>query len=55
MKIRVTAGKVAKDRDALLSGTALRILLEYFQAFKRKGWLFPGEERGDHLSERAAQ
>jgi site-specific recombinase XerD len=55
MKIRVTEGKGAKDRDTLLSETALRILREYFQAFKPKDWLFPGEERGDHLSERAAQ
>ena len=55
MKIRVTAGKGAKDRDTLLSTTALRILREYFQAFKPTDWLFPGGERGDHLSERAAQ
>ena len=55
MKIRVTAGKGAKDRETLLSETALRILREYFQAFKPKTWLFPGEEREDHLSERAAQ
>ena len=55
MKIRVTAGKGAKDRDTLLSETALRILREYVQAFKPKVWLFPGEGRDDHLSERAAQ
>ncbi|MBI4787484.1 MAG: tyrosine-type recombinase/integrase [Chloroflexi bacterium] len=55
MKIRVTAGKGAKDRDTLLSETALRILREYFQAFKPEVWLFPGEEHDDHLSERAAQ
>lgn len=55
MKIRVTAGKGAKDRDTLLSETALRILREYFTAFKPKDWLFPGEQLSDHLSERAAQ
>ncbi len=55
MKIRVTAGKGAKDRETLLSETALRILREYFKAFKPKVWLFPGEERDAHLSERAAQ
>ncbi len=55
MTIRVTAGKGAKDRYTLLSETALTILREYFRAFKPKDWLFPGEERDDHLSERAAQ
>jgi len=55
MQVRVTAGKGAKDRYTLLSETALTVLREYFCAFKPKGWLFPGEERGDHLSERAAQ
>ena len=33
----------------------MTVLREYFCAFKPKGWLFPGEEQGDHLSERAAQ
>jgi integrase/recombinase XerD len=55
MQIRVTAGKGAKDRYTLLSETALTVLREYFRAFKPKEWLFPGEIRGDHLSERAAQ
>jgi integrase/recombinase XerD len=30
-------------------------LREYFRAFKPKHWLFRGEVRGDHLSERSAQ
>lgn len=55
MQIRVTAGKGAKDRDTLLSENALIVLREYFRAFKPRVWLFPGEERDDHLSERAAQ
>ena len=55
MKIRVTAGKGAKDRETLLSETALRILREYFGQFKPKEWLFPGEERGNHLTERSAE
>lgn len=55
MSIRVTAGKGAKDRDTLLSETALTILREYFRAVKPKDWLFPGEERSNHLSERSAQ
>ncbi len=55
MQIKVTAGKGAKDRYTLLSETALTILREYFQAFKPKEWLFPGEERGDHLAESSAE
>ena len=55
MTIRVTAGKGAKDRETLLSTTALEVLREYFKAFKPKDWLFPGDTPGDHISERAAQ
>ncbi|MCL4488755.1 MAG: site-specific integrase [Chloroflexi bacterium] len=55
MQIRVTAGKGAKDRDTLLSATALEILRQYFRAFRPKDWLFPGDDPKDHLSERAAQ
>jgi site-specific recombinase XerD len=55
MTIRVTASKGAKDRDTLLSETGLTVLREYFRASKPKDWLFPSEERRDHLSERAAQ
>ncbi len=55
MTIRVTAGKGAKDRDTLLSETALTVLREYVRAFKPKDWLFPGNSPNDHLSERSAQ
>ncbi|MBI4674459.1 MAG: tyrosine-type recombinase/integrase [Chloroflexi bacterium] len=55
MTIRVTAGKGAKDRDTLLSVTALEVLREYAREFKPKDWLFPGDVPGDHLSERSAQ
>ena len=55
MVIRITAGKGAKDRDTLLSATALEILRQYFRAVKPKDWLFPGDDSNDHLSERAAQ
>ncbi|MBI5300586.1 MAG: tyrosine-type recombinase/integrase [Chloroflexi bacterium] len=55
MTIRVTAGKGAKDRDTLLSTTALEILREYVRVFKPRDWLFPGDDRSDHLSERSAQ
>jgi len=55
MQIRVTAGKGAKDRDTLLSETALIVLREYFRQYKPKDWLFPGDTPTDHLSERSAE
>jgi integrase/recombinase XerD len=55
MTIRVTAGKGAKDRDTLLSMNALEVLREYFRVFKPKDWLFPGEDRNDHLTKRTAE
>ncbi|MEW5721431.1 MAG: tyrosine-type recombinase/integrase, partial [Chloroflexota bacterium] len=55
MTIRVAIGKGAKDRDTLLSATALAILREYVRAFKPQDWLFPGDDGIDHLSVRAAQ
>ncbi|MBI5649480.1 MAG: tyrosine-type recombinase/integrase [Chloroflexi bacterium] len=55
MTIRITAGKGAKDRYTLLSPIALEVLREYFRLFKPKDWLFPGEDRTDHLAERSAQ
>jgi integrase/recombinase XerD len=55
MQIRVTASKGAKDRYTLLSERTLAILREYFQAFKPKAWLFPGNDATGHLSERSAQ
>lgn len=51
----MTADKGAKDRDTLLSETALTILREYARVFKLKDWLFPGDRPGEHLSERSAQ
>jgi len=55
MQIWVTAGKGAKDRYTLLSETALTVLRQYFKTERLQDWFFPGEEPGDHLSERSAQ
>jgi len=55
MQVRVTAGKGAKDRYTLLSEKTLMVLREYFQAFKPKDWLFPSDDRRDHMSERSAE
>ncbi len=53
--VRVNCGKGAKDRDTLLSDTALIVLRQYYLAEKPQDWLFPGEDSSDHLSERTAQ
>lgn len=55
MRVRVTAGKGAKDRETLLSETILPVLRDYYRAYKPKDWLFPGDDPNDHLSTRAAQ
>lgn len=55
MQIRVSAGKGAKDRYTLLSETTLKVLRDYVREQKPTDWLFPGEESGEHLSERSAE
>lgn len=55
MQIKVTASKGAKDRNNLLSAATLRVLRAYFKRFRPNEWIYPGDDRKDHLSERAAQ
>lgn len=40
--IYIKAAKGRKDRYAVLSEVALRVLLEYWKAYQPKNWLFPG-------------
>jgi integrase/recombinase XerD len=54
-QIKITAGKGAKDRYTVLSDLAWKFVCAYRRTYALKDWLFPGEEPGDHLSERAAQ
>ncbi|RNC29107.1 MAG: Tyrosine recombinase XerD [Candidatus Dichloromethanomonas elyunquensis] len=55
MLIRVRQGKGRKDRFTLLSCTALEILRTYAASNKLDSWLFPGEVKGEHISERSIQ
>jgi site-specific recombinase XerD len=53
--IRVRASKGRKDRYTLLSEVALQVLREYWKAYHPRGWLFPGQKEGRHLTSRTAE
>ncbi|MDR1410925.1 MAG: tyrosine-type recombinase/integrase [Spirochaetaceae bacterium] len=53
--ILVRAAKGRKDRYTLLSDRASRFIREYCGLYSIEGWLFPGQDRGEHLSIRSAQ
>lgn len=55
MLIHVKQGKGKKDRYTILSEIALIELRKYYQQYKPKGWLFPGNKEGEHISERTVQ
>ena len=50
MLIRVQQGKGQKDRDVMLSPKLLEILRAWWPVNKPKGWLFPGDLVGSHIS-----
>jgi integrase/recombinase XerD len=50
MLIRVRQGKGRKDRDVMLSPKLLEILRAWWPVKKPKGWLFPGDLVGSHIS-----
>ncbi|GIQ70998.1 hypothetical protein XYCOK13_38220 [Xylanibacillus composti] len=53
--IRVQQGKGKKDRQTLLSETALRAVRHYVERELPKVWLFPGQDNRRHLTERTVQ
>ena len=55
MTIHIKDAKGKKDRITILSRASLEILREYYKEYKPNGWLFPGEEEENHLSERSVQ
>ncbi len=55
MLIRVRQAKGRKDRYTILSEIALRELREYVKKYRPEGWLFPGEHKGKHITERTVQ
>ena len=50
MVIRIRQGKGQKDRDVMLSPKLLDILRAWWPVNKPKGWLFPGDLVGSHIS-----
>lgn len=53
--VKVRQGKGRKDRQTLLSAMATEVLDRYIELEKPEGWLFPGQRKGSHLTERSAQ
>jgi integrase/recombinase XerD len=50
MVIRIQQGKGQKDRDVMLSPKLLEILRAWWRVDKPKGWLFPGDRVGSHVT-----
>ncbi len=55
MLIRVREGKGKKDRYTLLSETCLKQLRKYYKKYLPGKWLFPGQKKSRHLTERSVQ
>lgn len=53
--IRIEQAKGAKDRQALLPETLLRLLRQYWQAYKPTSWLFYGMDKDTHLNTSSVQ
>jgi integrase/recombinase XerD len=55
MVIRIEQGKGQKDRYVMLSPKLLETLRNWWQMGKPKGWLFPGDIPGGHISRSAVE
>jgi integrase/recombinase XerD len=53
--VRVRQAKGKKDRVTLLSGVALTVLREYYNEYRPKDWLFPGQKDDWHINTRTVQ
>ena len=53
--LHIRQGKGKKDRFTILSATAFSVLLEYLEVEKPETWLFPGQIKTRHLTERTVQ
>ncbi|MEX2461484.1 MAG: tyrosine-type recombinase/integrase [Paenibacillaceae bacterium] len=51
----IRQGKGRKDRLTLLSDSALTIVRQYVEQDRPNNWLFPGQDRKGHLTERSVQ
>jgi site-specific recombinase XerD len=55
MVIRVEQGKGQKDRYVMLSPKLLEVLRAWWRVEKPKGWLFPGDFPGQHITRSAVE
>ncbi|OXM82701.1 tyrosine-type recombinase/integrase [Paenibacillus rigui] len=53
--LRIRQGKGRKDRLTLLSDTALEVFLQYYHQEQPETWIFPGQNKVRHLTERSVQ
>ena len=53
--IFIRGAKGRKDRYSTLSIVALKTLRIYYESFKPKDWLFPGQKKGRHISTRTVE
>jgi integrase/recombinase XerD len=55
MLLHIESGKGGRDRYAMLSPRLLEVLRAYWKRARPGGWLFPGQEPGEHVSKGALQ
>ena len=55
MQITITEAKGKKDRVVNLSTAILKLLRQYYIAYKPINWLFEGQHKAEHYSARSAQ
>jgi integrase/recombinase XerD len=55
MVILVKQGKGRKDRNTLLSRFASDLIQDYMKTENPHNWLFPGDDRTRHITERTVQ
>ncbi len=53
--LHIRQGKGRKDRLTLLSDVAYGLLRRYLEEEQPRDWLFPGQNRKEHITERAVQ
>jgi len=55
MQVLIRSGKGQKSRYSLLGQRTLDLLREYYRRYRPQGFLFPGQTKGKHLSERTVE
>ena len=53
--LHIHQAKGRKDRYTMLSEVALVQLRKYYRVYRPEKWLFPGENKSEHISERSVQ